>query len=143
MIATAPDGRISSVAGVTAWVLGDQLSHESPALVGADRVLMVESRAKLGAGRWHRQKLHLLLSAMRHFAAELRERGMEVDYRRSPDLARGLRAHMRASTPDTVRLLRPTSTRGLEAPRRAGRRRDRGPDALPHPPRRLRGVGRL
>ena len=45
---------------------------------------MIESEHKLRAARWHRQKLHLVLSAMRHFAEELRERGMEVDYRRAP-----------------------------------------------------------
>jgi len=68
------------MAGITAWVLGDQLSHDNPALEGADRVLLVESSAKLASGRWHRQKLHLVLSAMRHFAAELEERGVQVDY---------------------------------------------------------------
>ncbi|CAN5519085.1 hypothetical protein BH24ACT24_BH24ACT24_02980 [soil metagenome] len=52
------------MAGRTALVLGDQLSHANPALEGADRVLLVESRAKLRSGRFHRQKLHLVLSAM-------------------------------------------------------------------------------
>ncbi len=73
----------------TAWILGDQLSHDNPVLDGADRVLMVESRAKLGAGRWHRQKLHLVLSAMRHFAAELEAKGVEVDYRTARSLGSG------------------------------------------------------
>jgi deoxyribodipyrimidine photolyase-related protein len=103
------------MAGVTAWVLGDQLSHANPALEGADRVLLVESEAKLRAGRWHRQKLHLVLSAMRHFAAELEERGVEVDHRRSESLAAGLREHVAAHGPDRVLLLRPTSRAGLAA----------------------------
>ncbi len=100
--------------GVSAWVLGDQLSHDNPVLEGADRVVMVESRAKLGAGRWHRQKLHLVLSAMRHFAAELEAKGVEVDYRRARSLATGLRAHVREQRPEKVRLLRPHSRAGVE-----------------------------
>lgn len=100
--------------GRTAWLLGDQLSRDNPALAGADRVLMVESRARLSAGRWHRQKLHLLLSAMRHFAAELEERGIEVDYRRAQSLASGLRSHIRQHRPEAVALLRPNSRDGLE-----------------------------
>jgi len=100
---------------ITTWVLGDQLSHDNPALTGADRVLLIESRTKLDAGRWHRQKLHLVLSAMRHFAAELRERGFEVDQRRAQSFATGLRSHVREHRPETVRLLRPSSRRGFDA----------------------------
>ena len=83
------------MAGRTAWVLGDQLSHENPALEGVDRVLLVESRATLCGRRFHRQKLHLVLSAMRHFAAELRGRGIEVDHRSAPTLREGLEARRR------------------------------------------------
>ncbi len=97
----------------TAWVLGDQLSHENPSLDGADAVLMIESRAKLGSGRWHRQKLHLVLSAMRHFADELRERGLEVDYRGARTLATGLRSHIREHRPGSVALMRPNSRAAL------------------------------
>jgi deoxyribodipyrimidine photolyase-related protein len=65
--------------GHTALVLGDQLSHGNPALEGAGRVLLVESRAALARLRLHRQRRHLVLSSMRHFAAELREAGVEVE----------------------------------------------------------------
>ncbi len=58
--------------GHTALILGDQLSHANPALDGADRVLLVESRATMRRVRYHRRRLHLVLSAMRHFADELR-----------------------------------------------------------------------
>lgn len=98
--------------GVTAWVLGEQLSLRNPALEGADRVLLIESHAALARRRYHRQKLHHLLVAMRSFADELRERGVAVDHRRAPTMAAGLAAHRRAYRPDTVRLLEPT---GLEA----------------------------
>jgi len=69
--------------GHTALVLGDQLSHGNPALQGAGRVLLIESRVALDRLRYHRQRRHLVLSSMRHFAAELRERGdVEVVERR-------------------------------------------------------------
>lgn len=97
----------------TAWILGDQLSHDNPALEGAGRVLMIESEAKLRGAPWHRQKLQLVLSAMRHFAAELREGGIDVDYRREPTYAAGVRAHGAAR----VRLLEPNS---LAARRKLG-----------------------
>ena len=100
------------MAGRTAWVLGDQLSHENPALEGVDRVLLVESRATLCGRRFHRQKLHLVLSAIRHFAAELRGRGIEVDHRSAPTLREGLEAHVRDHSPDSIGLLEPSSVGG-------------------------------
>ena len=65
---------------VTRWLFGDQLGphflddHDGP-------VLLVESRRVLARKRFHRQKAHLVLSAMRHRAAELGER---CEYRREP-----------------------------------------------------------
>ena len=58
-------------------VLGDQLSHDVAALQGLDpdqdAVLMMEVRDETEYVPHHKQKLVLILSAMRHFAAELRE----------------------------------------------------------------------
>ncbi len=76
--------------GVTAWVTAEQLSHDNPALSGASRVLMIESRAAMSRRRFHRRKLHLVLTAMRRFAGELRDRGVEVDYRAAPTFGRGI-----------------------------------------------------
>ncbi len=82
------------MSGHTALVLGDQLSHRNPALQGAGRVLLVESRAALGRLRYHRQRRHLVLSGMRHFAEELRDRGVEVDYvKDAPTLGPHVRRH--------------------------------------------------
>lgn len=55
------------------WLFGDQLG---PHFVDGDdqRVLMIESRAVFARRRFHRQKAHLVLSAMRHRAAELGDR---------------------------------------------------------------------
>jgi deoxyribodipyrimidine photolyase-related protein len=103
------------MAGTTAWILGDQLSLDNPALEGADRVLLVQSTAALAAKRFHRQKLHLVLVAMRHFADDLRERGMTVDFVRADTLAGGLRRHRERARPERVRLLAPKSAPGRRA----------------------------
>ena len=90
----------------TVWVLGDQLTFEGAAFADArpdtHRVLMVESTAKLHEKRWHRQRAHFILSAMRHFAQECRDRGFHVDYRQAPTLAAGLQAHIDEFAPDAV-----------------------------------------
>ncbi len=81
----------------TVWVLGDQLHRQIGGLRGRGpdncRVLIIESSAKISSKRWHRQRLHLVLSAMRHFAAELSAEGFEVDLRSATGFAEGIRAH--------------------------------------------------
>ena len=58
---------------MTRWVFGDQLGPHF--LDDADEpVLLIESRAVFARRRFHRQKAHLVLSAMRHRAAELGDR---------------------------------------------------------------------
>ncbi|MHC1559736.1 cryptochrome/photolyase family protein [Actinomycetospora sp. C-140] len=58
------------------WVFGDQLGPAVHALPQhAEReVVLVESAAVLRRRRYHRQKLHLVLSGMRHLADELGDR---------------------------------------------------------------------
>jgi deoxyribodipyrimidine photolyase-related protein len=51
------------------WLFADQLGPHFE--VGRDGVLLVESRRALARRPYHRQKLHLLLSALRHRAAGL------------------------------------------------------------------------
>ena len=103
---------------ITVWVLGDQLTFEGAGLVAArpdtHRVLMVESTAKLHEKRWHRQRAHFILSAMRHFAQECRDRGFTVDYRFAPSLTQGLRAHIDEFAPDAVVAMECMSRRGNE-----------------------------
>lgn len=65
-------------------ILGDQLSHGLASLRDSDPasgvVLMMEVEEETGYVRHHPHKIILIFSAMRHFAAELRERGWTVDY---------------------------------------------------------------
>ena len=68
----------------TILILGDQLSHGNAAVhsavKGRDRLLYVESRKASGKLPYHRHRLMLILSAMRHDAAQRRAEGWEVGY---------------------------------------------------------------
>ena len=70
-------------------VLGDQLSHDLSALREADRardlVVMAEVMDEGSYVPHHPKKIALVLSAMRHFAQELREDGWQVAYTRLDD----------------------------------------------------------
>ncbi len=65
------------------WVLGDQLHAGQSALAahrpGDARVLLIESASVLARHSFHQQKLVLVWSAMRHFAAHLQQSGWTVD----------------------------------------------------------------
>ena len=101
----------------TVWVLGDQLNRDLGALRDAvparTRVLLVESQAKLASKVWHRQRAHLVLSAMRHFAAELRAEGFAVDHRVASSLRAGMRDHVAEFAPSRVRAMSPASWDGV------------------------------
>jgi deoxyribodipyrimidine photolyase-related protein len=62
------------------WLFGDQLGrhfHATPANRGRE-LLLIESEAAMARRPYHRQKLHLVLSAMRHLAAELGDRATVI-----------------------------------------------------------------
>ncbi|MBM3526860.1 MAG: cryptochrome/photolyase family protein [Alphaproteobacteria bacterium] len=65
-------------------VLGDHLTRSVSALRGlnlaSDVVLMIEAAEETRYVRHHRQKIVFVLSAMRHFAKDLRADGITVDY---------------------------------------------------------------
>lgn len=90
----------------TVWVMGDQLNRRIGALGGIDaadaRVLLVESDGLFDSGGFHRQRVHLVRTAMRRFATELVADGFEVDLRRAPTLAGGLAQHRAAHRPASV-----------------------------------------
>lgn len=92
---------------VSVWILGDQLVDDHPALAAAVsehgraavRVVMVESMRRTRRMPYHRKKLVLLFSAMRHYAERLRSNGFSVDYHRSDTFVDGLRAHVNSHAP--------------------------------------------
>ena len=100
----------------TVWVLGDQLDRRGGALADTDpsatRVLLVESAGKYAARRWHRQRAHLYLAAMRRFADDLRSEGFTVDLRRAATLRAGLADHVAEFSPDRVVVTEATSWDG-------------------------------
>lgn len=65
-------------------ILGDQLSTTLSSLRAADRtcdrILMAEVADEATYVRHHKKKIAFVFSAMRHFAAQLRESGWTVDY---------------------------------------------------------------
>lgn len=66
------------------FILGDQLTRNISSLEGlnkaTDVVLLVEVMDETTYVPHHKQKIVLILSAMRHFADELRREGIRVDY---------------------------------------------------------------
>ena len=76
---------------VLRFILGDQLSRSMSSLADLaperDTVLMVEVHEEAVYVRHHKQKIALVLSAMRHFAEDLRREGVRVDYVRLDDRA--------------------------------------------------------
>ena len=100
----------------TVWVWGDQLDGRLAHLRGRDpgrtRVLMVVSDRKLTERPWHHQKVHLVVTAMRRFAARLESDGFAVDLRRAPSMRDGLAAHVDAFDPGEVVAMEPASRLG-------------------------------
>lgn len=94
----------------TVWILGDQLLESHPALQKADDqsrqdeivVLIIESRAKLQRREFHRKKIVLLLSAMRHFAHRLEQSGWQVDYQQAENFMAGLKQHLATQGPNSI-----------------------------------------
>jgi len=83
------------------WELSSATAVLPPA-PDAGRVLLVESTSKGAALPYHRKKLVLVLSALRHLRDELRARGFEVDHRVAPSYAEGIRDHWAAFRPAAI-----------------------------------------
>ncbi|MEL6181475.1 MAG: cryptochrome/photolyase family protein, partial [Myxococcota bacterium] len=93
------------------WIIGDQLLDTHPAWVYAQqqaqntdtlRVLYIESHRRLRAQPYQRKKLVLLLSAMRHHAQQMRERGFEVDVVQADTFRDGIHDHIRRHRPEQI-----------------------------------------
>ncbi len=92
-------------------ILGDQLDANSSALEGIDPahdvVVMVEAFEESRHVWSHKIRTTLFLSAMRHFAQDLRDRGLRVDYRalethRHATLSEGLVAAVAEHRPQAL-----------------------------------------
>lgn len=97
----------------TIWVFGDQCNESLTALAdavpGQERILFVESEHKIEGRPWHRQRLHFIISSMRHFAEELRRKGHLVDYRIAPTMSAGVADHRSEFSPGEIVATEPNS----------------------------------
>lgn len=100
----------------TVWILGDQLGTRNAALEtarkGRDRLLFIESRRTFGKLPYHRHRLLLIISAMRHFAEERRAEGWDVDYYAlddAPDMEGVLKRHCSEHHPAAILLAEPNN----------------------------------
>ncbi len=98
------------------WILGDQLTLQHSGLaagdIRTDRVLMIESRARATHLNYHKVKLAMVFSAMRHFAAGLRKAGWTVDYHEmadTPDFVSALKLHIASATPGGFVMMEPNN----------------------------------
>ena len=75
------------------WLLGDRLNKSLPVLKSSQEqqaqtpLIMIESANYVRQQPYHRQKLVLVWSAMRHFAQELKDDGWQLDYEIAEDFA--------------------------------------------------------
>ena len=111
----------------TIWFLGDQLSLEHEALKtcgpNESAIFLIEAKARGSRLRYHRLKLVLIYSAMRHFARDLRARGWQVDYQlidETPSFEAGLQRHVERFAPNELVAAAPNSFAETEALGKAG-----------------------
>ena len=101
------------------WVLGDQLDPLQAALAAhtpaTARVLLIESSSVLQQHRYHRQKLVLVWSAMRHFADELRQRGWTVDLLETSSFSEALKDWLAEHEISELHLMEPAERPFREA----------------------------
>jgi deoxyribodipyrimidine photolyase-related protein len=98
------------------WILADQLSLNNAALLSAkkewDYLLFIESRQTFEKLPYHRHRLMLHLSAMRHFAAERKDEGWMVEYHTlpdSPDMRSVLTQHCSKRKPSEILVTEPNN----------------------------------
>ena len=103
----------------TVLILGDQVNRNIASLSGRSpeetRILFIELGNKFHNKDWHVQKVHLLLSAMKHFAEELEFEGFDVDYRKADSLTDGLSAHLTNFSVNKVVAMEPMNWNGKRA----------------------------
>ncbi|MEZ2227766.1 MAG: cryptochrome/photolyase family protein [Microcoleus sp.] len=96
------------------WILGDQLWHNQAALASTlnlkefPKIILIESWQQVLERSYHRQKLVLIWSAMRHFAAELRNSGYQVAYAKAADFETPLKVWIETDNITELRVMTPS-----------------------------------
>ena len=88
------------------WDLNKELPCV-PSSKDAGTVVLVESIAKGSALPYHRKKLVLVVSAMRHFAKELEDDGYEVSVVKAKSYVDGIRKHVESNRSSEVIAMQP------------------------------------
>lgn len=70
-------------------------------------LVVLESRAKANALPFHRQKLAMVVSALRHFTEERRAAGFHVEHVVADDYASGIREYARKEKPRELHMMAP------------------------------------
>lgn len=96
------------------WILGTQLSLEQAALKSCEEgkentpVIMIESQEYAAQRPYHQQKLVLVWSAMRHFAAQLQTAGWNVTYEAATDFITPLKDWVQQHQITELRVMTPS-----------------------------------
>lgn len=104
----------------TLWVFGNGLPYTSSILESWPKdqpILLIESKQRSGQIQYHKHKLILIFSAMRHFAAWAREQGFTVDYHfidDTPSFEEAWKKHCNEYGPAELHVLKPTDYGHLE-----------------------------
>jgi deoxyribodipyrimidine photolyase-related protein len=103
------------------FIPGDQLFAGHRLLADAQpsqcAVVMIESLSRMRARRYHKQKVALVLSAMRHYAEALRVAGWTVDYREAKSFTAGLQTHVKEFQPRRLLMLEAAEWRARRSQR--------------------------
>jgi len=94
------------------WILGDQLHLKQAALQICNNpseieIILIESHTHIKQLRYHKQKLALIWSAMRHFAEELRQQGYSVTYEISEDFQTPLESWVNENQINKLQIMSP------------------------------------
>ena len=95
------------------WILGTQLSLENAALKSCEAekeqtpIIMIESQNYAAQQRYHQQKLVLVWSAMRHFAATLQAEGWNITYEIATDFITPLQTWIETHQVTELRVMDP------------------------------------
>lgn len=102
----APAAPADRVTVVLPWDLDERLGA-FPSSPSDGALLVLETKAKVRALPWHRQKLTLVVSALRHFVRERRAAGFRVEHRVADDYASGVEAFAHAAKVKSLHAMEP------------------------------------
>jgi deoxyribodipyrimidine photolyase-related protein len=94
------------------WILGDQLNQEQSALQSVSNkknipIIFIESLKHVKVRPYHKQKLVLIWSAMRHFAEELCQLEYAVTYKKAEEFSQPLEEWIKENNITELRVMMP------------------------------------